>query len=160
MLVEGSLLYNLEPVILLPLYLFFIRPFISYYIPGTQARMGMGMLATILTLVISLRMEIIAYQEEGSLSCMLSTNIYSEYFEINSTHVRNTSSVVASFYYIVIIQQTISRLFDLITLIAMYEFIVAPTCHDVSNHWLVIHCSWNISSIWISGISSICTMLP
>ena len=114
-LVEGSLLYNLEPVILLPLYLFFIRPFISYYIPGTQARMGMGMLATILTLVISLGMEIIAHQEDGSLNCMLSTNIYSEYFEINSTHVRNTSSVVASFYYIVIIQQTISMLFELIT---------------------------------------------
>ena len=72
-LVEGSLLYNLEPVILLPFYLFFIRPFISYYIPGTQARMGMGMLTTILTLVISLGMEIIAHQEDGSLNCMLST---------------------------------------------------------------------------------------
>ena len=68
LLVEGSLLYNLEPVILLPLYLFFIRPIISYYIPGTQARMGM--LAIILTLVISFGTEIVAHQEDGSLSCM------------------------------------------------------------------------------------------
>ena len=145
-LVEGSLLYNLEPVILLPLYLFFIRPFVSYYIPGTQARMGMGMLATILTLVISLGMEIIAHQEDSSLSCMLSTNVFSEYFEINSTHARNTSSVVASFYYLIIIQQTISRLFELITLIAMYEFILAQSPHAMKG--LIIGLSFAIRGIF------------
>ena len=54
MLAEDNLLYYLELVILLPLHIIFIRPFISYYIPGTRTRMGMGMLVVILMLVVSL----------------------------------------------------------------------------------------------------------
>ena len=104
------------------------------------------MLATILTLVISLGMDIIAHKEDDSLSCMLSTNVCSEYFEINSTHVRNTSSFVASFYYIVIIQQTISRLFELITLIAMYEFILAQSPRAMKG--LIVGLSFAIRGIF------------
>ena len=37
--------------------------------------------------------------------------------------LRSTSSIVGSFYYIGIIQQTISRLYNLMTVIAMYEFV-------------------------------------
>ena len=109
MFVEYNLLYYLELVILLPLHIIFIRPFISYYIPGTHTRMGMGMLVVMLMLAVSLGIDIIAHQEDGSLSCMLSTN------ELESNHT-HASSALASFYYIITIQQTISRLFELITL--------------------------------------------
>ena len=40
--------------------------------------MGIGMLAMVLTMVVSFGMEIIAHQEDDSLSCMLSTNVFSE----------------------------------------------------------------------------------
>ena len=121
-LVEDNLLYYLELVILLPLHIIFIRPFISYYIPGTRTRMGMGMLVVILMLVVSLGIDIIAHQEDGSLSCMLSTN------ELESNHT-HASSAMASFYYIITIQQAFSRLFELIILISMYEFILAQSPH-------------------------------
>ena len=139
-LVESTLLYYLELVILLPLHLFFIRPFISYYIPGTRARMGMAMLVVILMLVVSLGIDIIAHQEDDSLRCMLSTNAFSV---ANHTH---TSSAVASFYYIIIIQQTISRLSELITLISMYEFILAQSPHAMKG--LIIGLSFAIRGIF------------
>ena len=142
--VNGSLLYYLELVILLPLHIIFVRPLISYYIPGTRARMGMGILATILILVISLGMEIIAHQEDSSLSCMLSTNVFSEYLGANRTY--DTSAVVASFNYIMIIQQNLSRLFELITLISMYEFMLAQTPHAMKG--LIIGLSFAIRGIF------------
>ena len=139
MLVEDSLLYYLEIVILLPLHIIFIRPFISYYIPGTRTRMGMGMLVVLLMLFVSLGIDIIAHQGDGSLSCMLSTN------ELESNHTQ-ASSALASFYYIITIQQTISRLFELITLISMYEFILAQSPHAMMG--LIISLSFAIRGIF------------
>ena len=141
MLVEDNLLYYLEIVILLPLHIIFIRPFISYYIPGTRAKMGMGMLVVILMLVVSLGIDIIAHQQDGSLSCML-TNIFSE-LESNHTHA---SSALASFYYIIAIQQTISRLFELIIVITMYEFILAQSPQAMKG--LIIGLSFAIRGIF------------
>ena len=143
MLVEDTLLYYLELIILLPFHLFLIRPFISYYIPGTRTRMGMGMLVVILMLVVSLGIDIIAHQEDGSLSCMLSSNVFSEYLESNHTHV---SSVVASFYYIIIIQQTLSWLFEMLVVISMYEFILAQSPHAMKG--LIIGLSFAIRGIF------------
>ena len=143
-LVNGYLLYSLELVILLPLHIIFIRPLMSYYIPGTQARMGIGILVIILTLMVSLGMEIIAHQEDGSLSCMLSTNVFNAYLEANHTY--DTSAVVSSFNYVVIIQQTISKLFELIILISMYEFILAQSPHAMKG--LIIGLSFAIRGIF------------
>ena len=139
MLLEDNLLHYLEFVILLPLHIIFIRPFLSYYIPGTRTRMGMGMLVVILMLVVSLGIDIIAHQEDGSLSCMLSIN------EMESNHT-HASSALASFYYIIAIQQTISRLFEMIILISMYEFILAQSPHAMKG--LTIGLSFAIRGIF------------
>ena len=143
-LVDDYLLYYLEAVILLPIHIIFIRPLMSYYILGTRARMGIGMLAIILTLMVSLGMEIIAHQEDSSLSCMLSTNVFSEYLGTNRTY--DTSAVVSSFNYVVIIQQTISMLSELIIVISMYEFILAQSPHTMKG--LIIGLSFAIRGIF------------
>ena len=68
------------------------------------------MVVVILMLVVLLGIDIIAHQEDGTPSCLLSTSVFSDFLESNHTHA---SSAVASFYYIIIIQQTISRLSEL-----------------------------------------------
>ena len=138
-LAEDNLLYYLELVILLPLHIIFVRPFISYYIPGTRTKMGMGMLVVIPMLVVSLGIDIIAHKQDGSFSCMLSTNE----LESNHTHV---SSAMASFNYIITIQQTFSRLFEMIILISMYAFILAQSPHAMKG--LIIGLSFAIRGIF------------
>jgi len=146
-LFEGSIFYDALPLIILPFHIILIRPFLSYYIPRTRVRMGMGILSSLITLVVSLVMEVLANLDDPTLTCMLSTDPVKSYTELNSTaDVTNTSSVVSSFYYIGIVQQTVSRLFNLITLIAMFEFVLAQSPHAMKG--LLIGISFAIRGLF------------
>ena len=123
LLVEGFIVNDIILAAVLPVHIIVIRPFISYCIPKTHTRMGMGILAAVISLIISLMMDVIAHQVDPSLKCMLSSDPFDLYYEPNGTY--HPSTVVSSFYYIIIIQQLLVRLFYLIVFVAKYEFILA-----------------------------------
>ena len=69
---RNSLLTPLLVVICIPLYLCFIRPHISYYIPGMLKRVGLGIVLVILSLVISLAMDLVVHAMGTGVLCMFS----------------------------------------------------------------------------------------
>ena len=142
-LFEGFLIYDIM-IILLPIYIIFIRPLVSYYIPRTRIRMGIGIVSMIVTLAISLGMEIIGHYTEPNLKCMFSSNPFTTYLEANSTYT--SSPVVASFYYIILFQLIISKIFSLIFLIAKYEFILAQSPNAMKG--LIIGLSYAIEGVF------------
>ena len=147
LLFEGSIFYDVLLLIVLPLHIVFIRPFISYYVPKTHIRMGVGILSSLITLVVSLGMEVLANVEDPTFKCILSTDPVKSYTELNSTTgMTGSSSSEGSFYYIGIIQQTISRLFNLMTVIAMYEFVLAQSPHAMKG--LLIGVSFAIHGLF------------
>ena len=64
---SSGLLSPLVVVVSLPLYLFLLRPFITYHIPGLLKtilkRIGVGLLLIILSLLYALAMDVIVHEQ-------------------------------------------------------------------------------------------------
>ena len=75
MFLDIGLFYNLGVVFLYPLYIVILRPLVSYYIPRTHYKIGMGLLVYILVMLASLAMNIVTHKENPNLKCMFNRSI-------------------------------------------------------------------------------------
>ena len=75
---SNSLLSPLLVVVSLPLYLFLLRPFITYHIPGLLKtilkRIGVGLLLIILSLLCALVMDVVVHERNSDQLCMFFPN--------------------------------------------------------------------------------------
>ncbi len=67
--ITSAVLQDLH-VFIIPLYLLILRPFISYYTPGTLKRMALGIVVPTLLAVVFLVVDSLAHAENRSLQCM------------------------------------------------------------------------------------------
>ena len=130
---SSGLLSPLLVVVSLPLYLFLLRPFITYHIPGLLKtilkRIGVGLLLIILSLLCALAMDVVVHERNSNLFCMFSPN--------HTTHIVNEStSYRPSLYqnvYFFISQHVLSALYSMLIDIAVFEFIASQSPYSMKG---------------------------
>ena len=142
MLLDIGLLYNLEVVLLYPLYIIIFRPLVSYYIPRTHYKIGMGMLVYIVVMLASLGMDVVVHEENPNLICMFNRSI-SDDISASSTFMTDPPFLASSFYFI---QQTAYAFSNVMIMTSMYEFIFAQCSHAMKG--LIMGLSFTIIGIF------------
>ena len=144
-LLDIGLLYNVEVVLLYPLYIIILRPLVSYYIPRTRYKIGMGMLVYILVMLASLGMDIVIHEEYPNLICMFNRSI-SDDISASSMLMTDPPFLASSFYYVIIIQQTVYVFSNVMIMTSMYEFIFSQCPHAMKG--LIMGLSFTIIGIF------------
>ena len=130
---SSGLLSPLLVVVTLPLYLFLLRPFITYHIPGLLKtilkRIGVGLLLIMLSLLCALAMDVVVHERNSNQLCMFSPN--------HTTHIVNeSSSYRPSLYqnvYFFISQHVLSALYNMLIDIAVFEFIASQSPYSMKG---------------------------
>ena len=130
---SSDLLSPLLVVVSLPLYLFLLRPFIIYHIPGLMKtilkRIGVGLLLIILSLFCAFAMDVVIHERNSNQLCMFSLN--------HTIHIVNEStSYKPRLYqnvYFFISQHIFSALYNMLIDIAIFEFIASQSPHSMKG---------------------------
>ena len=130
---SSGLLSPLLVVVSLPLYLFLLRPFITYHIPGLLKtilkRIGVGLLLIILSLLCALAMDVVVHERNSNQLCMFSSNL--------TIHIVNEStSYRPRLYqnvYFFISQHVLSALYNMLIDIAVFEFIASQSPYSMKG---------------------------
>jgi peptide/histidine transporter 3/4 len=123
-LLKSGLLSPLLTVVCIPVYLWLLRPFISHYVPGMLKRMGLAMMLTLLSLVVSFTMDTIAHmQHRNTTACLFEITI--DYTDIPQP-ASQTSLLL-------LIQLTLSALSHMLIYIAVFEFICSQSPHPMKG---------------------------
>ena len=120
-LLKSGLLSPLLTVVCIPVYLWLLRSFISRYVPGMLKRMGLAMLLTLLSLVVSFTMDIIAHSHTDTTVCM-----FAKTSDYGIKSVTQTSLLL-------IIQLTLSALSHMLIYIGVFEFICSQSPHPMKG---------------------------
>ena len=158
--VQVTALENIS-VLVIPLYILLLRPFISYYIPSMLKRVGVAMLVPLLLVLVLLAGDTLVHAEDHTLYCM---------FESPGGPANGTTkpppqvSLYFSdgFHYWVTISVTLNNLSRYIYLVASFEFICSQSPHSMKGFLIgvafairglatvfysvlvtVVHFSWN-----------------
>ena len=115
---ENGGLTEISTVILIPLYLCVLRPFIHRYIPGMLKRIGLGMTIHILPLLSVLFIDTIGHIQHSSNHCFMQ-------------HLSN-SDLGLSVHYL-ILPYTLNALNAILFYTAIYEFICAQSPHAMKG---------------------------
>ena len=130
---SSGLLSPMLVVVSIPLYLFFLRPFITYHIPGLLKtilkRIGVGLLLIILSLLCAFAMDVVVHESNSNQLCMFSTN--------QTIHIVNDStSYRPRLYqnvYFFVSQHVLSALYNMLIDIAVFEFIASQSPYSMKG---------------------------
>ena len=129
---SSGLLSPLLVVVSLPLYLFFLRPFITYHIPGLLKtilkRIGIGLLLIILSLLCALAMDVVIHERNSNQLCMLSN--YTRHIVNESTPYRPRLYQNVYFF---ISQHVLSAFYNMLVDIAVFEFIASQSPYSMKG---------------------------
>ena len=130
---SSGLLSPLLIVVSLPLYLFLLRPFITYHIPGLLKtilkRIGVGLLLIILSLHCALAMDVVVHERNSNHLCMFSPNS-------TTLVVNDSTSYRLCLYqnvYFFISQHVLSALYNMLIDIAVFEFIASQSPYSMKG---------------------------
>ena len=118
-LISKGLLSPLLIVVCIPLYLFFIRPFMSRYVPGMLKRMGLGMLLVLLSLIATFAMDTAFHDKNKEAFCMFSDLIVSLAPSSPNSHFQITTYLI--------VQHTLSAVSNMLIYIGVFEFICSQS---------------------------------
>ena len=119
-LLINGLCFPLLIVICIPLYLCFLRPFISQYLPGILKRMGLGMFIILLSLIVSFSMDTAKhFIDHNSTSCI--------FYGVDRAATLNISPIL------ILIQLTLASLSHMLIYTAVFEFICSQSPHSMKG---------------------------
>ena len=124
-MLKNGLLSPLLIVICIPLYLCFLRPFVSQYIPGMLKRMGLGMFFVLLSLIASFSIDLAVHLEDER------NNTYTCMFQL--IHNDLNSNVPLQNPALLLIQLTLSALSHMLIYTAVFEFICSQSPHSMKG---------------------------
>ena len=120
-LIYDGLLSSILTVLCIPLYLCFIRPFFSRYVPGMLKRLGLGVAVMVLSLVCTLIMDTVAHlQDKTAVACMLHVS------SNNSLEVFQDATAL-------VVQRSLASLSNMLIYIALFEFICSQSPHSMKG---------------------------
>jgi len=131
--ISNGLLSPLLVVISIPIYLYCIRPYILFHIPGMLKRIGIGMILMILSLMIAFTMDMIVHANHNY-KCMFA-NI--NHISTPDTIIINESDpphppIYMNIYFF-IAQHLLSALFNMLVDIAALEFICSQSPYSMKG---------------------------
>ena len=152
---SSGLLSPLLVLLIIPLYLFLLRPFITYHLPGLLRtilkRIGVGLLLVILSLLCALAMDVVVHERNSNQLCMFSLN--------HTTHVVNEStSFRPRLYqnvYFFTSQNVLSALYNMLIDIAVLEFIASQSPYSMKGLLISVLFSFRILAQGLGIIVSI-----
>ena len=119
-LLINGLFYPLMIVVCIPLYLCFLRPFISQYVPGMLKRMGLGMFIILLSLMVSFSMDTAKhFIDHNSTSCI--------FYNFDRAATLNINPIL------ILIQLTLAALSHMLIYTAVFEFICSQSPHSMKG---------------------------
>ena len=157
-LISNGLLSPLLVVICIPLYLYWIRPRIKYYIPGILNRIQLGILVMLASLICTFVMDVVVHQKNTELTnCMftgyarfsVSANIF---YDIDFP----TSPLLFQNIYFFTTQHVLSALADMLLDIAVLEFVCSQSPYSMKG--LLLGIFFSIRSLF-QGITFL-SILP
>ena len=107
-------------VILIPLYIFVLRPFIGDYIPGMLKRIGLGILLLLLSALCTLVMDIVGHLIPPSTDTCFLAGTVTPPNSSGDDHMKISS-------YFLVIQSTLNSIAYMLIDISAYEFICAQS---------------------------------
>ena len=130
---SNGLLSPLLVVVSLPLYLFLLRPFITYHIPGLLKtilkRIGVGLLLIILSLLCALAMDVVVHERNSNQLCMFSPNHTTNFVNESTSYRPHLYQNV----YFFISQHVLSALYNMLIDIAIFEFIASQSPYSMKG---------------------------
>ena len=129
-----TLTYHLITAVAVPSYIIFIRPYISYYIPGILKRMGLGILVMIIPVVWRFVIETMVHLNNDSMHCVFIAEIIKSHpCKHSPMQLVNASSKVEYFQYIDIIFFSFSNIAIVFIYVTLYEFICSQSPHTMTG---------------------------
>ena len=130
-----GILSTLLIVVFIPLYIFFVRPFISHYIPGMLKRIGLGILMMVVSLICTFIMDTAAHLEQtNNTSCLI------------PLHFNESTGAMSQNSLVLVVPQCLSAIYTLLIYIALYEFICSQSPHPMKG--LLIGLSFTIKGLF------------
>ena len=125
-LLSNGLLSPLLVVICIPLYLCWIRPHITYYIPGMLKRIQIALVVMVLSLICAFVMDVVVHvNTTQNASCMFNSSIFKANFPSSPPLYQNV--------YFFTTQHVLSALADMLFDIAVLEFICSQSPYSMKG---------------------------
>ena len=155
-LISNGLLSPLLVVICVPLYLCWIRPHITYYIPGMLKRIRIALLVMVLSLICTFVMDVVVHVNNTEYAhCMLiSTSKYIHATIVDENHIPSSPPLYQNVYFFTT-QHVLSALADMLFDIAILEFICSQSPYSMKG--LLFGIFFSIRSLF-QGIAVISTV--
>ena len=124
LVIDNGTLTSIAITVIIPTYLFFIRPYVRNYVPGMLKRMGLGMVFSFLSLLVTFFTDTAGHAiTNANATCLLSSSPGStsdfQHLDINS--------------HVVILQSFLNSISYMLLYIASYEFICAQSPHSMKG---------------------------
>ena len=155
-LISNGLLSPLLVVICIPLYLCWIRPHITYYIPGMLKRIQIALVVMVLSLICTFVMDVVVHVNNTEYAkCMFGNLTESEYARIvDENHIPSSPLLYQNVYFFTT-QHVLSVLADMLFDIAVLEFICSQSPYSMKG--LLLGIFFSIRSLF-QGIAVISTV--
>ena len=125
-LISNGLLSPLLVVICIPLYLCWIRPHITYYIPGMLKRIQIALVVMVLSLICAFVMDVVVHVNiTQNANCMFNSSIFKANFPSSPPLYQNV--------YFFTTQHVLSALADMLFDIAVLEFICSQSPYSMKG---------------------------
>ena len=154
---DSNFLSCMFVVICIPLYLFLLRPFLHFYIPGPLKRMGIGYFISLMLVMLMFVLETVLHSRDRSLDCFLdSKNRWSRFQNSNSSEEISGHATPSYLRYLIIMEYFLSALSRMLGYVALNEFICSQSPRSMTG--LIIGMSFAVRGVF--EIGSAVLLLP
>ena len=129
--ISNGLLSPLLVVVFIPVYLCWIKPRLSYHIPGSLKRVGLGIVVMILSLAAALAMDVVVHKKNSGTWCMFSGIVHHNW--TTSNHYQNISPLLYQNAYYFISQNLLAAAMNVLVDIAVLEFICSQSPYSMKG---------------------------
>ena len=123
---NADMLTPLLITVLIPLYLYLLRPFIRDYAPGILKKIGLGMVFNLLSILCTSAMDAYGHIHVNVTACFLHDDLDFDYYSIGATTLNIN-------YHFLIIQYSLNAVGYILLYIAVYEFICTQSPHAMKG---------------------------
>ena len=133
-LISNGLLSPLLVVICIPLYLCWIRPHITYYIPGMLKRIQIALVVMVLSVICTFVMDVVVHVSNTEYAHCMFTNISNDFHTriVDANHFPSSPPLYQNVYFFTT-QHVLSALADILFDIAVLEFICSQSPYSMKG---------------------------
>ncbi len=120
-------------LLVIPVYLFCMRPLVSYYTPGVLKKIGLSMAVLLFALAVLVVIEMLIHLNYKNTGCIFSLKTYTNNESASITYKRELPVLVRYFKYISIVHRTVTNILVVTIHVAMYQFLCSQSPHAMKG---------------------------